>query len=950
MLNPSTAENALAAATLPRRLPSQAKPSLDVVFDPPPETETAEDAPKRHMRLASKHRRQQSSMSWPPLTGPHATRPSVVGLFDLTDGPSPESLDDDTRVAREIITTPATPPGELADDEETRSLAKARLSSFSFGSKATAPLLPSLPLRRSSPDPSRSRPLSHHSPTLDLPGAPTHDGNPLGDKEERSPRQRRRHSHNRSASISLPNLKLGGRPASLGVTSPALPSTPSTPSIADTAPRPSRQATPKSSNRLRFEPSDKEKEESRRRALEKLTGGDRHEEPPSQSIMLPALDDDDDDFSTSSSRPPSDALNSTASSSRPSSFTFPSAASSLNGSQLPWATGFDEAERWSFGQRFDHPKEEVLGFGFDLASGPKTCSVLVNSNLGVLAEEDETEPETEPVEQGEDEDTFVVSPPTVNAAQMSTPPPAAPTPSKLRELHLVSSVSTAGSSRRSSNPEALQAYSRAAAAEPSPTKAYGTIGRGRPNPLEPKGGSTRPVSMNSLIGRRPVLARSSISYKKDGSGSGSSRGAMSPPSVTSELASSPTTTTSALADWSALRNNPRACPRPRSAIIGGTSGRVLGEVDEAEEKAEFPRDDSGMSEASRDSFDGLSWGRRRDSRERIDAEMERDALREDVDLWRKRCRGLEDRLEVERREITLLRDRVRKLGDRLLKVSSATDVGSPTEEHEATQSRLIAEMRDQLFSLTSALERERKDKMEAQARASELESALDASATPHVTPRSLPSTPKSRPHLSSLTNMSTPPEAKYADADYGEDVDDVHVPVLNANDPNLNRMRGWGFPHGPVSTGSDKENKRESFFGLSRPRAVRAPPTEAGLGLDWVNAPGLAGLESGFDLPPIEVNDANRDVIIEAAHTAPRDYAALMTPERQLTSPLAFLTGYLPIARRPVPIPRVTITPSSVSPKKPLKHLEHYGSFIVPGCEVDFRHSCCGCEGPVMDL
>lgn len=709
---------------------------------------------------------------------------------------------------------------------------------------------------------------------------------------------------------------------------------------------------------MRFEPSDKEKEESRRRALEKLTGGSRREEP-SKSITLPTFDEDEDDFSTSSSRPPSNALDSTASSSRPSSFTFPSATSSFNGSAsgAPWQTGMEDTDRWSFGQRFEHPREESLGFGFELGAGPKTSSVLLNSNLGVLAEEDETEPENPEADD--------VSPPTseeLEVASISTP--AAPTPSRLRELHLVSSVSTAGSSRRSSNPEALQAFARAAA-DPSPTKSYGQLGRNRPGSMtvEPRSTSgPRPLSMNSLAGRRPVMARSSISYKKDDSGSGSSRGAMSPPTAPADLVTSPTSSNSPLGDFSSFRNS-RACPRPRSAIIGGTSGRVLGEVDEeAEDESgyrSFAAEDLTPSERSRDSFDGYS--RRRDSRERIDAEMERDALREDVDLWRKRCRGLEDRLEAERQETALLRDRVRKLGDRLLKVSSATDSASPTEEHEAAQSRLIAEMRDQLFALTSALERERKERTEAEARAADLQSALEAGRTPQVTPLTLPSTPKSRSYMSSATNVTaTPPEAKYADA-YGDgdlfadaDVDEhapQHAAPHNANDPNLTRMRGWGFPQGPVNTDSDRQNKRESFFGLSRPRAVHAPPSDAGLGLDWLNAP--TPTEAGFDLPPFEINDANRTLVreVKREHLTRRQRPQagdFSQTSATVTSPLSFLSSYLPLPRPP--IPRVTITPSSVSPKKPLKHLQHYSSFVVPGCEVDFSHSCHSCTGKVIEL
>ena len=41
-------------------------------------------------------------------------------------------------------------------------------------------------------------------------------------------------------------------------------------------------------------------------------------------------------------------------------------------------------------------------------------------------------------------------------------------------------------------------------------------------------------------------------------------------------------------------------------------------------------------------------------------EIERNALREDVDLWRKRCNGLEERLDLEKKENGILRERVRK--------------------------------------------------------------------------------------------------------------------------------------------------------------------------------------------------------------------------------------------------------------------------------------------------
>lgn len=99
-------------------------------------------------------------------------------------------------------------------------------------------------------------------------------------------------------------------------------------------------------------------------------------------------------------------------------------------------------------------------------------------------------------------------------------------------------------------------------------------------------------------------------------------------------------------------------------------------------------------------------------------EAERDCLREDIDGWRTRCGDLEHalaneraRLEDERKEGILLRDKVRKLGDRLAAHSSgiASTGSSQTEDqqHTAAQAKLIAEMRDQIFSLAAALERER---------------------------------------------------------------------------------------------------------------------------------------------------------------------------------------------------------------------------------------------------
>lgn len=315
---------------------------------------------------------------------------------------------------------------------------------------------------------------------------------------------------------------------------------------------------------------------------------------------------------------------------------------------------------------------------------------------------------------------------------------------------------------------------------------------------------------------------------------------------------------------------------------------------------------------------------------------------------------------------------------------------TPAKEREAAQDRLIAEMRDQLFSLTAALERERGEKNEVLAHMTELQAAMDGTRTPHVTPNSLPTTPKSRPRTSSAANMfGTPPEAKYADADFLDAVEDEEQesePTPSGDDNNWRRMRGFAFPQGPVEK-LDRESKRESFFGLSRPRAVRTAPSIGGLGLDWAMSP----TEPGFDLPPIEVHDGNRDIIrpqsfILKTKTATRtlrereererapEYGRPRTrppvptrplppidatPERQVSAPassfgLGFLSGYLPIPRTTPPVvPRVLVTPSSVSPKKTLRLLEremvtHHVTGAVG--DIDMRHSCRRCTGEIIEL
>jgi hypothetical protein len=129
-------------------------------------------------------------------------------------------------------------------------------------------------------------------------------------------------------------------------------------------------------------------------------------------------------------------------------------------------------------------------------------------------------------------------------------------------------------------------------------------------------------------------------------------------------------------------------------------------------------------------------------RQQLEAvESERDALAEDVDGWRSRCKLLEDKLAEEKRiaivERDLSRERIRKrassslpssssvldaepfpsgllrptVGDRL---ASLTPDENTSVDHLTAQTRLVTEMRDQIFSLASSLARSEEMRKQAE--------------------------------------------------------------------------------------------------------------------------------------------------------------------------------------------------------------------------------------------
>lgn len=695
------------------------------------------------------HRRQNSSIS-----GTAFHRGSAISLFE--DDGDLHPVRGELPRPSEIIATPATPLMPDASEvggslEENREVVRERLSTFSFGAKRPAtsrspsprdrigqPLLPSQVVSldvNTSPIPSPSKrlstPLSRPPSLLLTRPTPIAFGSPSPSGARQmecpqtppTPAKTKRHSHTRSNSISLPNLKLSSRPASLGVSnSPSFPSSPSSPMGA------ARPNTLYQGTRLKFEPSgrgaeaEKEKEEYRRKALEKLTGSPSpiYPDSPSAEIALPDLDDEDGSSVASSARPFSGF----------GSFTFgrPNSSSSTP-SGFSWTTSEESPplEKWSTGSNAKQDdNEDTLGFGFTFSAnnsgsfsfgaapppvstefsiGMGLPSIVparpsLTRNLSVLAEVDEPE-EGESVAETDVQDVFVRSlsdqhmPMSPFEEEMTTDTVdtthfarvVAPTPTRLRELHLVSSVNTPVSARA---PLPITATSQG-----SPTKGYGAIGRGRPAPLAHIN-TDSPVSLASLIStpksatgprRRPAPGSrgSSISYKKDGDSDTSSRdwsfssiNPLSPPSTLTELGSPP----AAMPHFSGWTNTARSgssrpCPRPKSLAGLGFdhqgAGRVLGELEEVDEDAlsssrntSFRLTSAASSmepaESVRDSLGDYAW---RDMQ--LELEMERDALREDVDLWRVRCTGLEDKLEAEKKENAILRDRVRKCELRMIR-------------------------------------------------------------------------------------------------------------------------------------------------------------------------------------------------------------------------------------------------------------------------------------------
>jgi hypothetical protein len=639
------------------------------------------------------HRRRPSSISQIP-TAP--LRTSVTGLYEPTafgaGAVEPEGQD-----LPYFTPTPPNPPPVVSsvplirDEDPVTPIntsddgVRAKFTSFSFGSKPPSTPLATLrdQTRTSSPShspkPSYSAPGSFNTGRLSTPlsrppsllvtrPTPLPFDGPLGSaplsQTPPSPPTpaRKRHSHTRSNSISMPNLKLG-RPQSYSVLSSS-PSFPSSPVSPDNLALEANQKVP--GRKLKFEPSgrgaeaEQQRDESRRKALEKLTGQKSPTVPPPleaavAEISLPAEDEDEESETTpyliqGDQRELHPSLASFGrighNDSPESSDISPIITPSTWQSPVPASS---PAEQWSHGKSGDD--HLGLGFGMDNTALKRAS---MPSALGVLTEEDESE------DGSRGEISFDQNEGLGQVEVHETP--IAPTPSRLRELHLLSS--SVVSPRAEETPHN---FNNRSLSESTPTKPLNSAGR-RPRPLSGLGighaafvASPTANSSTPLNRRRGESRGSSISYKKDNDSVGSSTGSsrewsfnrLTSPTSLGGFGSPPPATTTQFA-W------PRAdvgeVEELASPIVSSSSSRwAQCPPSSSTPTATIDRGSSDRYSSSMTESSDYSW---RDSR--MELEMEREALREDAELWKMRCLNAEEHLKAERSETAILRERVRK--------------------------------------------------------------------------------------------------------------------------------------------------------------------------------------------------------------------------------------------------------------------------------------------------
>jgi len=230
------------------------------------------------------------------------------------------------------------------------------------------------------------------------------------------------------------------------------------------------------------------------------------------------------------------------------------------------------------------------------------------------------------------------------------------------------------------------------------------------------------------------------------------------------------------------------------------------------------------------------------------------------------------------------------VGDRLSSVSS-----SRLPPTQADESRSIAEMRDQMFSLMSLLEREQREKNQALSRISELETQLHES------------------HFQQAANSFQPilPSQAFGRLPPPSPTIIPPTPLPSSPEINGNKMKSWGFPSRSRTPTPPKEKRRESFFGLSS--VLKGPEVHE----DY----------TGIDLPPISLPSEQEWMPSSSASTAAPPLARSNSITSSASSVVNFLGGYLGRGR-----------PSASTSDATRKGV------------LDLRGGCSCCTGEVFEL
>jgi hypothetical protein len=263
-------------------------------------------------------------------------------------------------------------------------------------------------------------------------------------------------------------------------------------------------------------------------------------------------------------------------------------------------------------------------------------------------------------------------------------------------------------------------------------------------------------------------------------------------------------------------------------------------------------------------------------------------------------------------------------------------------------------MRSQLFSLTSAVDKERREKESALAKVLELEAFLhteagfasEAPAPP--TPLLPPSTsirntsPASTPQATSGVRLPIPLALVTPATPVHEEIPSPPTETYPGPPPNVSqsadqnrKFRTWGFPKSPIkSSAAEKAAKRESFFGLSR----SSPSAKI---VEDQTLP-----DRGFDLPPLVIEKP-------ATGQVPKSDSQLfdLSSKRLTRSDSAGFSS--PSSSMSVSATAINILHGILS-RSPTKQSEKpfgpFGRFLGQGNVTDFSLLPCQLDESGMDL